>query len=207
MAIEAEAGFSRAILEEAQRERDDILELARREAERILDNARAELDQIYVAESPDAKTQKARARYNQIVATAELEARKKLLFAKEEYIQEVQKRVKERVEQLRDGEQYTDLLVDLIQQALKELEGERFEVIVAPEDQPCLADDMLAQMEAKTGKHVARSSQTRPGMLGAIVQRSDGRVLCNYSFQAILQRRQQELRTLIAQELFDEKDG
>jgi vacuolar-type H+-ATPase subunit E/Vma4 len=48
------------------------------------------------------------------------------------------------------------------------------------------------------------SEQSQTGITGAIIQRIDKRVLCDNSFQAILQRQQNELRLLIAQELFGE---
>jgi vacuolar-type H+-ATPase subunit E/Vma4 len=202
MPVEVEEDFSQAILEEAKQEAEEIVDLARREAERILDGARTELDNIYTAESPDAATRKAKMRYNQITAAAELETRKQRLLAQEQLIGEVQKHVRERLLQIRTDSRYPDILVSLIRRGLAELEGDAFEVIVAPEDREFVTDNMLNKLREDTGKTVILSEQSRAGITGAIIQRTDHWVMCDYSFQTILQRRQDELRLLIAEELF-----
>jgi vacuolar-type H+-ATPase subunit E/Vma4 len=204
MPVEDEANFSQAILAEATQEAEEIVDRARREAERILDGARVELDQINLAELPHTATQKAKTRYNQIIAAAELETRKQQLLTQERLIAEVQQRVKERLFQIRAESQYSDHLASLIHQGVTELEGDTFEVIVAPEDRELVTDKMLTRLHKETGKTVMLSEQSQTGITGAIIQRIDKRVLCDNSFQAILQRQQNELRLLIAQELFGE---
>ena len=204
MPVEDEADFSQAILAEATQEAEEIVDRARREAERILDSAREELDQIYLAESPQTVTQKAKMRYNQIIAAAELETRKQQLLAQERLIVEIQKQVKEKLLQIREDPQYSDMLVVLIRQGLNEIEGDRFEIIVTPEDRSLVMKAMLTKLHKETGKTVVLSEQSQAGITGAIIQRVDKRVLCDNSFQAILKRQQNELRLLIAQELFGE---
>ncbi len=204
MLVEAEADFSQAILEEAKQEADGIVDLARREAERILDGARAELDQIYATESPHVKKQQAQTRYNQIVSAAELEIRRQKLLTQERLIAEVQKQVKERLLQIQNDPRYPDILVSLICRGLTELEGDAFEVIVAPEDRHLVTDEMLTGLREETKETVILSEQSQEGITGVIIQRTDKRVMCDNSFQAILHRQQDELRLLIAQELFGE---
>lgn len=204
MPIDDEMDFSQAILREAEQEADDIVNLAQREAERILDTARAELDQVYIAESPQAKTQKAKTRYNQIIAAAELEAQRQILLSQEQIITEVQKRVKAWFLRIRTESQYSDILVFLIRKGLTELDGDAFEIIVASEDRKLVTAEMLDRLREETGKPAVLSEQSEAGIAGAIIQRVDKRVICDNSFQAILQRQQNELRALIAQELFTE---
>lgn len=206
MPVEDDTDFSHVILEEAKQEAEEIVDRARREAERILDGARAELDQIYLTEAPQTATQKAKMRYNQIIAAAELETRKQKLLTQEQLIAEVQKRVKERLLQLRNDSGYSAILASLIHQGLIELEGDTFETIVAPEDRELVTDEMLTTLRQETGKTIMLSEQAQAGIVGTIIQRADKRVLCDNSFQAILQRRQNELRLLIAQELFGEME-
>jgi V/A-type H+-transporting ATPase subunit E len=202
MSIGQETDFSQAILEEAKEEADSIVSLARREAERILDGAREELEKIYIAESPQAKKQQAAIRYNQIIASAELEARRKILLAQESFIQEVQSQVHDRLQRLREDEQYPHILQALIRQGLRELEGEEFEVLVAPEDRHLLTADVLKALKKATGKTVSLAESSQEGITGAIIQRTDKRVLCDNSFQAIIQREQAPIRLRIAGELF-----
>ena len=172
----------------------------------ILEGARAELDQIYISESPQEKKLKAQTRYNQIVAAAELEAQRKELLRREQFIAEVQQQVQERLLQIRNESRYADILHALICQGLHELEGDTFEVIVAPEDQQFMTEEMLSKLCAETNKTVTLSEQSQAGMTGAIIQRTDKRVMCNNSLQAILQRERNTIRLLIAQELFGEVD-
>jgi vacuolar-type H+-ATPase subunit E/Vma4 len=202
MLVEGAVDFSHAVLEEAQQEAEGIVNLARREAERILESARAELDQVYLSESPQEKKLKAKTRYTQIVAAAELEAQRQLLLSQERMIAEVQQRVKERLPQIRNDSRYAEILMSLIRQGLTELDGSTFKVLVAPEDRQLVTDEMLTRLHEETGKTVQLSEQSQAGLIGAIIQRTDGRVMCDNSFQAILQRQQDEIRLLIAQELF-----
>jgi vacuolar-type H+-ATPase subunit E/Vma4 len=202
MLVEDDADFSQAVLEEAKQEAEEIVDRARREAERILDGARAELDQIYLAESPHTKKQQAQTRYNQIISATELDVRRQKLLAQEQLIAEVQKRIKERLLQVRNDPRYPKILVSLIRRGVAELEGETFEIIVAPEDSHLVTDAMLSELHEETGKTIILSEQSQTGITGAIIQRADKRVMCDNSFQAILQRQQNELRLLIAEELF-----
>ena len=194
--------FSQALLKEARKEAAEIVGMARHEAEHILANARAELDRVYMAEASPAKTQRAKLRYTQIVAAAELQAQRQLLLGQERLIVEVQERIKQRLLQLRNEPQYADILVSLVRQGLSELEGEAFEIIVAPEDRALVTAAMLTTLREQTGKTVTLATQSQAGITGAIVQRADQRVLCDNSLQAILQRQQHEIRLLVAQELF-----
>ena len=206
MPVVDETDFSQAVLDEAKQEAEEIVDRARREAERILDGAKEELDKIYIAESPQTRKQQAVTRYNQIIAAAELETRRKVLLARERFIQEVQERVKEQFQQLRNEQDYAHLLWSLIRDAVFEVEGEAFEVIVAPEDHELITQQALSALCEETGKTITLSKQSREGMTGAIVQRIDQRVRCDNTLQAILQREQHAVRLLIAQELFGDID-
>ncbi len=206
MSIGDEADFSKSILEEARQEADGILDLARREAERILQGAREELDKIYIAESPQAKKQQAATRQNQIIAAAELESRRTILLSQEEFIQRVQEQVRNRLEEFRRDQAYAQILQTSILQGLQELEGDAFEVCVAPQDRPLVTAAMLNMLQQQSGKSVTLAEETRDGMIGAFVQRVDGRVVCDNSFQAVMQREQASIRLLIAGSLFGETD-
>jgi len=206
MPIETANDFSQAVLEEAKQEAEKMLDLARREAERILDGARTELDQIYATDSQQSKKQHAQTQSNQTLSTAELEARRQVLLTQERLITEVQQRVKDHLRHLRDNARYSEILTSLIARGLAELEGENFEVIVAPEDRPLVTTAMLADLHRQTDKAVNLSQQSQDGMTGAIIQRADQRVRCDNSFEAILHREQQDIRLLIAQELLEEHE-
>lgn len=202
MPVEIDTDFSQAILDEAKQEVEEILDLARREAERILDGAREELDQVHRTESLQTATQMAKTRYKQIIAAAELESRKQQLLGQERLIIEVQEQVQERLRSLRSEPSYPDLLVRLITEGVAALDGSEFEIIVNPEDHSLITPELLQNIGEKTEMTLVLSEHSEPEMVGAIVQRADKRVRCDNSLQGILQRRDDEIRLLIAKNLF-----
>ena len=198
--------FARAILEEAHQEADEIIDLARREAERILEDARAELDQAYLKESPQRVTQAAKIRYKQVIAAAELECRKEMLLAQERVIGEVLERIQRRLGQIRQDPAYPDLLRRFILEGVQSLDGESFEIIVASADHPLLTPEWLKSLEQATSKTLTLNAAAPAQITGAIIERSDHRVRSDYSLQGLFNRREQEFRYLISQQLFEESN-
>ncbi len=204
MPVEDGTEFSRAILDEAKQEAADIVDLAEREAERILEGAREELDQVYQREAPQAATQKVKTRYKQIVAAAELEARKQELLIQERLIAQVESRVQECLKDVRERSEYPALLRTLIEEGVRELNGEHFELLVDSQDRELVTADLLDRLQSQTGKTVTLSDKPNSEMTGVIVQRTDKRVVCDNRLSAVFQRRKEELRVIIAQDLFGE---
>ena len=204
MPVEDGGEFSRAILEEAKQEASEIIDLAEREGERILEDARAELDKLYQQEDTHAAAQKVKTRYKQLIAAAELDARKQEILAREHLIAEVESQVRERLPLMRDRPEYPSLLVKLIDEGVRELNGEHFEIIVAPEDRELVTADLLNTLHTQTGKTVTFSEKQKPGITGVMVERTDKRVVCDNTLSTIFQRQKDEMRVLIAQDLFGE---
>lgn len=204
MPLETDMDFSQAVLDEAGREAESIIELAKREAERILEGARDELEQETLKDSPRTATQLAKTRFKQLVASAELEARKQDLLAQEKLMAVVRSRVRERLVALRTDAGYPAQLERLILEGLDALDGERFTILVAPEDRELIDAPFLDALQKKTTRSLSLSAESVPGMTGAIVQREDGRVQCDNSLQNIFQQRENEVRRLIANTLFGE---
>ncbi|GAK55006.1 V-type ATP synthase subunit E [Candidatus Vecturithrix granuli] len=203
MPVEDGTEFSQAILDEAKQEADDLVDLARREVEKILDGAREELEQIRIAEQSRAATQKAKMLYKQLVAAAELEARKQKLLKQEALIAEVERQVKDRLLQIRNEARYPDILRRLIRDGLSMLDGQAFEVIVAPEDRSLITEEFLKHLGQEQKASVTLAEDALSEMTGVIVQRVDKRVRCDNTLQRLFERRKHELRLLIAQDLFE----
>lgn len=202
MPLDTDMDFSQAILDEARQEAEGIIDLAKREAERILDGARDDLEKETQKEEPQSTTQMAKTRYKQLVASAELEARKEELLAREKLIASVKNQVTERLLALRGESMYSTLLERLILEGLDSLDGDAFEILVAQEDRELIDQAFLDTLQQKTKRSFALSSTSIPGITGAIVQRADGRVQCDKSLQGILQQRENEIRVEIANTLF-----
>ncbi len=205
MPVETASDFSKAILEEAQQEADNILDLARREADRILEDAQGELDQIYQTESPRTATQLAKSRYKQLVAAAELDARKQHIVTQERLLHTVERRVQEELLRLRHEATYSNLLTQLIKEGLSQLDGEQFELIVSEEDRSLMTDAFLKELMAGTEKTLRVSDLSESGISGVIIRRTDNRAQCDNTLQAIYRRQEHELRLIIAQQLFDDQ--
>ena len=203
MPVETASDFSKAILEEAQQEAEGILDLAKREADRILEDAQQELENIYRNQTPRAATQMARSRYKQLVAAAELDARKQHILLQERLIAEVEHKVKESLLRLRYDATYPALLARLIQEGLAELSGNEFELLVADEDRSLLTDAMLRDISTRTGKTLRLAEPIEPAMSGVIVRQADKRAQYDNSLQAVFRRQEHEMRMLIAQNLFE----
>ena len=206
MPVEDGTEFSKAILDEARQEADDIVDLARREAERILDGAREELEQIRAAEQSRAATQSAKMRYKQLIAAAELETRKQKLLKQEALIAEVIKRSGERLSRIRNENRYPEILTRFIREGLAILDGQAFEVIVAPEDRAYVTEEVLTNLGQEQGVSVTLAEESLPEISGVIVQRVDKRVRCDNTLQRIFERRKNEMRLLIAQDLFEGRE-
>ena len=204
MPLDTDMDFSQAILDEARQEAKNIIDLAKREAERILEGARDDLEQETRKEDPQSATQMAKTRYKQLVASAELEARKQELLAQEQLIAAVKNQVTEHLLALREDAGYSALLEDLILEGLTSLEGEEFEILVAPEDRELIDDAFLTALRDKTERSLTLSDKSVEGITGAIIQRADGRVQYDESLQGILQQRENDLRGEIAKALFGE---
>ncbi|MBD3307117.1 hypothetical protein GF339_11885 [candidate division KSB3 bacterium] len=198
--------FSQAVLEEAKQQAEEIVTLARREAERILDGAREELNEAYRAEQQHAATQKAKTRYRQIVAAAELEAQKQRLLTQERLITKVLDQVQDRLLQVRETPQYPDLLLSLIREGVENVEGDQFEIIVDQADRDLITEALLTKLSTDTGATLTLSDNSQSGITGVIIQRADGRVRYDNSLQGILHRQKDRIRLLIAQELFEESE-
>jgi vacuolar-type H+-ATPase subunit E/Vma4 len=203
MPVEDGTEFSEAILEEAKQEAEGIIDLARREVEKIVDGAREELEQIRITEQSRAAAQKAKMRYKQLVAAAELEARKQKLLKQEALIAQVEQQVKNHLLQIRNEVRYPDILRRLIHDGLSMLDGQAFELIVAPEDRSLVTDEFLKHLSQERKVSVTLAEETLSEMSGVIVQRVDKHVRCDHTLQRLFERRKHEMRLLIAQDLFE----
>ncbi|MCJ2555226.1 MAG: hypothetical protein LN410_03390, partial [Candidatus Thermoplasmatota archaeon] len=107
------------IRQQGQREFDEILEAARQERERMLSEVQAKGEEFRNERLRQAEEQGARERVREM-ARAELEARKALLQAQKEVLDEVRDAARDRLRALDDDER---LLKSLVEQNQGDLEG------------------------------------------------------------------------------------
>ena len=188
------------IIAEAKREAKAILANARQRAENILSEARQEAD-AQKQKMLQAAKQQAEDRRQRNLTIAELDARKALLAAKEEMIEETFNQAISRLNNLKERE-YEDLLYNML---LAATETGDEEVIAAEADRGRFQKTLLArvnkELKARGKKgELTLSAETRE-LSGGFILRS-GNVETNCSFAALLRMQRDRLEPVVAEMLF-----
>ena len=190
--------LTQAILAQGEAEAKKIREDAETEAARIISEAEREASRRQELAKTTAAARMQRENVSAL-AVARLEERKQILEAREELIERVFAKVKERLETLREAPSYLPVLVNLVREAIDALEGEDFLVAVAQQDYD-LAEQALASAPIEGKRIEVRADDRVRG--GCIVSQSDGRSLYDNTFDSIIARYRLQLRELAAQTLW-----
>jgi V/A-type H+-transporting ATPase subunit E len=190
------------IIQEIHREADQkvqyILNEAREKAEKIKDEARkraeSQADWILRKASTQAEIEKQR-----VIANARLEVRKKKLEVQESLIKEVLQELRARLSSLPD-EDYFEVLVSLTKEAVKEL-GMGKVVIRSNKRTLELIGSRLDEFSDKVGAEVSLGD-TIDTIGGVVVGDPEGTVRVDNTFEARIERMENELRAGIARALF-----
>ena len=179
------------------------------EIDRILGDARAEADDItdrYQAQANNeaaelaAKNQKAAAeREERLVSTAQMEARKVGLAAKQEMVEKAYALALEKLCSMPD-EKYVQTVADLLVQAAPNGRGA---VIFTPAERERIGEAAVrAANEKLHGGKLTLAEETRPLKGGFIL--SDGKVEVNCSFDTLVRLQKTETAGEVAKRLFSE---
>ncbi len=188
---------AKAIITDAKRSAETLLEkqrqLARHSAEKevysLLRRAETEADIIRGKVSTDIKR-----RTGWVV-----------LFEKDRLIISVLNEVKNRLVNLQKSEEYLPLLEKLIVDAGTVLDGGTLEVMLNENDLslPLKLNKLEKKIADGTGvKTRLKISKQQTKAVGVIVKTNDGKIFVDNTFEAILSRRERELRLKIARILF-----
>ena len=178
------------------------------EIDRILGDARAEADDItdrYQAQANNeaaelaAKNQKAAAeREERLVSTAQMEARKVGLAAKQEMVEKAYDLALEKLCSM-PQEQYVDVLADLLLQA--STTGTE-EAVFSPEDREHAGKAAVEKANKASGKQLTVAQETLP-IQGGFILRS-GNVEVNCTFDTLVRLQKAETAGAVAKKLFPE---
>ena len=179
------------------------------EIDRILGDARAEAGDItgrYQAQAKEeaaelsAKNQKAAAeREERLVSTAQMEARKVGLAAKQEMVEKAYELALEKLCSMPDGA-YVKAVAELLVQAAPNGRGA---VIFAPAERERIGEAAVrAANEKLHGGKLTLAEETRPLKGGFIL--SDGKVEVNCSFDTLVRLQKAETAGAAAKKLFPE---
>jgi len=169
--------------------KDEALKKAKDNSERIIEQGR------YIGTKERQK----------IMSTAEMEAKKLLLNAKEALIDEALKKAKEEYEKLKGKKQYQDALVNQVISSVMELDGKEFVIEVHEGDGLELTDKIVSTIEKETKKKglKLKLKEVPKDLGGVIVHEKGGKISVDNTFDSILERKKSEIRLKISGILFE----
>jgi len=199
--------LSTEILDDATRRGEEIRRSARERADSILESAReaaaAKRQAIVTQAQRDAERHR-----SQTISVARIEAKNLLLAKREELISRVIELARERLRSSLAAEQRKAALDKLLVEAANSLGGGNLTVHANEQDSGLLTSDFLANVEKRLAASGARSSLRLGSQAdidgGVIVDRDDGRIVCDNSFGARLEQQRWALRNEIWQILTGE---
>lgn len=190
--------ITRRIEEDTQVQIDRILAEAQDEAERIS----ADYKSRAAAEAAEMETKNRKAaaeREERLVSSAQMEARKTALAAKQEMLEKAYELALEKLCTMPD-DKYVETVAELLQQASPNGRGS---VIFAPAQREKIgaAAVALANKKLQNGSFVL-AEETRPIKGGFIL--SDGKVEINCAFDTLVRLQKTETAAMVVKQLFPE---
>ncbi|MCD6247912.1 MAG: hypothetical protein J7J17_00395 [Hadesarchaea archaeon] len=198
----------RRILRSAEKERAKIIgesERALREKKSSAEQeARAEAERILEEGKREAKEAEGR-----ILASARLKARRLKLETQEKLIQEVFSRANDELTRARESERrYKKILEGLVESGGVATGGGELEVQILKKDEKFLPKSTLHKLARRISKSTGIKTSLRISATlknvggGVVVQKADGSVKCDNTFEARLGRMRRSLRNQVARILF-----
>jgi V/A-type H+/Na+-transporting ATPase subunit E len=190
-----------AITSQAKGEVDQILARAREEADRRLIEAEASHQEALARTKAEVEAQ-ARLEARSRIDRAELEGKRRISQTKETWLTGIFGQAQARLQAFRDTAGYQDWLRAALLGALQQLEGEQFRVMGHPEEEKWLTPDLLDEVSAARGCHLAWAADPDLPPGGFVVIRADGRVRVDQTFAGIIERWRETLRAETARQLW-----
>ena len=187
--------ITQRISADAQAEIDRVLGEARAEAEKITAKYKAQADAE--AADLDAKNRKAAAeREERLAGTAQMEARKAALAAKQEIVEKAYELALQKLCSLPE-EKYTAVLAELLIQASS---SGKEEVIFSEADRRKVGKAAVEKANKDSGKKLTLSGETRP-IQGGFILRSEN-VEVNCAFDTLVRLQKAETAGEVVKKLF-----
>jgi len=205
---------------EAQKITEQILVDAREDAKSIIVEARKSAE-LMMENQREMGRQKAAERVSSILSKATSEAdiargmvftdiRKKagwmILSEKQRLIRDVLDQVRLRLESLTKTDKYLLELEKIIVDAGIALGGGKFQVVLNKQDStlPLKLNAMSKAISEKTGNRTELeiSKERTDASGGAVIKTADSKIILDNTFEAMLERRERELRLKVAKILF-----
>lgn len=198
------------IIDDGEKEIASILEKAQRTAAEILQRAGNEGDRVGERILKEAEEKGGIAR-RRLLSSVNLEVKRAKLKAREEIITGIYERMEKALGARRKHGGYAGELASLAAEALRVLEGGRFQVYADRSDLTVLRDRVFPELEKimeKEGRGIESLEAIpleRPTLGGVRVGAPGGKVVFDNTFEARIYRLRERIRSIIFDEVFTEK--
>ena len=145
-------------MEDAEREAKTIILRAETQAEKILEEAEKEAERKYQSIINENK-ERLRTKEQQMIILFELEAKNKLLKAKEELIEEVYNKTLSRLREYTLTEDYMNCLLRLISEASRQISSNELIIQLNERDYQALTEKRLLDFSRKIGVKLVKSKK------------------------------------------------
>lgn len=186
------------VLSESKQKADAVLNDARKKAE-------AEAGAIISRGEQESRRESQR-----ILAEARIKARREKVKAQEEVVNLAFKSARESMQKMAEGKgaDYTKVLEELIKESVLSSSAEALEVLFDSRDKGLVSDDSLNKIAQEAGSELemtitlSASAEELSCLGGVVVRSADGKVRIDNTFEARIDRFRDNIRTLVAKELF-----
>lgn len=179
---------------EAQSEIDGILDAGKAETQRIVDSWRARID-AETRDLADKNEKAAQEREERLKSAAEMDARKTILAAKQEMVDEAYALALDKLCSLGEGEK-----VKLLAGLLSRASSTGTEEAIFSETDQSVGAKAIEQANAASGKHMTLAKETAPIRGGFILR--DQNVEVNCAFETLVRLQKAETAGAVAKLLF-----
>jgi vacuolar-type H+-ATPase subunit E/Vma4 len=205
--VTSKAGISAIATEvfgDMQKEAQAIIQKAQEEATAKLQAAKTEADMNYQS-TVDAAKGRADMEAKRIASVTDMEARNRVLAAKEELVNSAFQHAQEKIGEFVKTARYRQYLLDTITRASENLGAKKLTVKVNAADRTWLAKNNLKDLTSKLGVALELSEDALGCVGGCIVQTHDGSVSFDGTIDSRLRELKPALRAEAAKILFEEE--
>ena len=193
----------------AEKQVSEILSESKQKADAVLSTAR-EKAEAEAGAIISRGEQEARRESQRILAEARIKARREKVKAQEEVVNLAFIGARESMQKMAEGkgEDYKKVLEALINESVLSSGSESLEVLFDSRDKGLVTDDSLNKIAQEAGPDLGMtislsvSDEALTCLGGVVVKSADGKVRIDNTFEARIDRFRDNIRTLVAKELF-----
>jgi len=146
-----------------------------------------------------------------MISSVELEVKRRSMLARDAVMQDIMDRVEKKLESITGGTNYRSVLIKWITEAAVGLEAEAAQVNASEKERTLIDDKLLSEVKdgihTQTGRNMTLTLSDTPPLKsqGVCLTAADGRTAFNNQVKTRMLRKQREIRMLIYNALFTDK--